>query len=58
MTDPSGREVVRCFVKGAAPAVLERAATALADGRSVPWDDTLRRRADEHVERMGEPGSE
>jgi Ca2+-transporting ATPase len=47
---------VRCFVKGAAPAVLERAATALAAGKSVPWDDEFRRRAQEHVERMGRAG--
>ena len=40
--DASGREVVRCFVKGAAPAVMARAATALANGTSVAWDDTLR----------------
>ncbi|MGN6378573.1 MAG: cation-translocating P-type ATPase [Gaiellales bacterium] len=51
-----GRDVVRAYVKGAAPAVLERAATALANGRSVPWDDELKRRADEAVTRMGEAG--
>jgi len=54
--DASGREVVRCFVKGAAPAVMARAATALADGASVPWDDALRQRAEQHVQRMGEAG--
>ena len=31
-TDAAGRKVVRCFVKGAAPAVMGRAATALAAG--------------------------
>jgi P-type Ca2+ transporter type 2C len=51
-TDASGREVVRCFVKGAAPAVLARAATALANGASVPWDDALKEKANSHVERM------
>ena len=35
-TDASGRDVVRCFVKGAAPAVMSRTATALAAGASVP----------------------
>ena len=30
--DASGNDVVRCFVKGAAPAVMARAATALANG--------------------------
>ena len=34
-TDSSGKDVVRCFVKGAAPAVMGRAATALAAGTSV-----------------------
>ena len=53
---PRATRAVRCFVKGAAPAVLERAATALADGRSVPWDDTLSQKAQEHVQRMGEAG--
>ncbi len=55
-TDPSGKETVRCFVKGAAPAVLERAATALADGKSVPWGDEYREKAQQHVERMGKLG--
>ena len=50
--DASGHDVVRCFVKGAAPAVLARAATALADGTSVPWDDVLKEKANSHVERM------
>jgi P-type Ca2+ transporter type 2C len=54
--DAAGHDVVRCFVKGAAPAVLARAATALANGASVPWDDRLRQRAEEHVQRMGEAG--
>ena len=42
-TDADGRPVVRCFVKGAAPAVMARAATALSAGRSVPWDAALQR---------------
>jgi Ca2+-transporting ATPase len=54
--DASGHDVVRCFVKGAAPAVMARAATALANGASVPWDDTLKQRAEQHVERMGKAG--
>ena len=48
--------IVRCFVKGAAPAVIGRASTALSDGRSVPWDADLRSRAQANVERMGEEG--
>jgi Ca2+-transporting ATPase len=51
-TDASGRQVVRCFVKGAAPAVMERAATALLDGASVPWDDSAVERGRVEMERM------
>jgi Ca2+-transporting ATPase len=51
-----GQPVVRCFVKGAAPAVLARAATALSNGTSIPWDDELSRRAQQSVQRMGEAG--
>ena len=50
--DVSGNDVVRCFVKGAAPAVMALAATALAGGTSIPWDDALKLRAEQHVERM------
>jgi P-type Ca2+ transporter type 2C len=55
-TDISGRPVVRCFVKGAAPAVLARAAGALSGGRSIPWHAGLNARAQEHMERMGGDG--
>ncbi|MGW6984748.1 cation-translocating P-type ATPase [Streptomyces sp. NPDC054932] len=54
--DASGRQVVRCFVKGAAPAVMARATTALAAGETVPWDAGLLRRAEEASERMGGEG--
>jgi Ca2+-transporting ATPase len=54
--DALGRPVVRCFVKGAAPAVTARAATALSGGATVPWDEELSRRADEQAERMGGEG--
>ncbi|MFJ3876752.1 cation-translocating P-type ATPase [Streptomyces sp. NPDC090077] len=54
--DASGRQVVRCFVKGAAPAVMERAATALAAGETVPWDADLLARAEAASERMGGEG--
>ncbi|MEV6207400.1 cation-translocating P-type ATPase [Kitasatospora sp. NPDC051914] len=54
--DAAGRPVVRCFVKGAAPAVMDRAATALAAGAAVPWDAELGRRAQEATERMGAEG--
>jgi len=51
-TDASGKDVVRCFVKGAAPAVMDRTATALAAGASVAWDESLKKRADDAVTRM------
>jgi P-type Ca2+ transporter type 2C len=54
--DAAGNDIVRCFVKGAAPAVMARAATALSNGASLPWDDALRRRAEQHVQRMEEAG--
>ncbi|MFI8103240.1 cation-translocating P-type ATPase [Streptomyces sp. NPDC086023] len=54
--DADGREVVRCFVKGAVPAVTTRAATALAGGGAIPWDAALAERADAQTERMGGEG--
>lgn len=54
--DASGRPVVRCFVKGAVPAVVARAATALAAGETVPWDAALAARAEEQTGRMGGEG--
>jgi Ca2+-transporting ATPase len=51
-TDAGGREVVRCFVKGAAPAVMGRAATALSGGTSIPWDTELSDQHRAHMERM------
>ena len=54
--DASGNQVVRCFVKGAAPAVMALAATALSNGTSIPWDDTLRQGAEQNARRMGEAG--
>ena len=37
--DASGNAVVRAFVKGAGPAVIGRASSALANGETVPWGD-------------------
>jgi len=54
--DGSGKEVVRCHVKGMAQAVIDRAATALSDGKSIPWDDDLNQRAAQNMTRMGEEG--
>jgi P-type Ca2+ transporter type 2C len=55
-TGADGRSVVRCFVKGAAPAVMARAATALSAGTSVPWDANLKQQHEEHMERMEREG--
>jgi Ca2+-transporting ATPase len=52
----AGEPVVRCFVKGAAPAVTARAATALADGEEIPWDAKLAERAEAATRRMGGQG--
>jgi Ca2+-transporting ATPase len=54
--DRSGRAVVRAFVKGAGPAVIGRAATALANGETVPWDDDAQTRSGEEMERLGRKG--
>ena len=55
-TDTDGRPVVRCFVKGAAPAVMALAATALSAGESIPWDADLAHRAEENMVRMERAG--
>jgi Ca2+-transporting ATPase len=55
-TGAAGRPVVRCFVKGAAPAVMARAATALSAGTAIPWDADLKERARAHMERMEREG--
>jgi P-type Ca2+ transporter type 2C len=54
--DATGRETVRCYVKGAAPAVMARASSALSAGQSIPWDDSLREKAEAHVDRMEKAG--
>jgi P-type Ca2+ transporter type 2C len=51
-----GQRVVRCFVKGAAPAIMDRTTTALSGGRSIPWDDSLRGHAQGHLERLAGGG--
>ncbi len=50
--DATGQPVVRCFVKGAAPAVMARAATALSGGTSMTWDAELNEQHQAHMERM------
>jgi Ca2+-transporting ATPase len=55
-SDASGSAVVRCYVKGAAPAVMSHAATALSAGQSIPWAADLRARAEANVRTMEERG--
>ena len=54
--DESGKPVVRAFVKGAGPAVIGRAASALLKGESVPWGDEENTRASQEMERLGGKG--
>jgi Ca2+-transporting ATPase len=54
--DSVGRPVVRCFVKGAAPAVISLATTALAGDRSVPWDTELSGRSQAKIDELGGKG--
>ncbi|GGV29122.1 ATPase [Streptomyces longisporoflavus] len=54
--DSTGLPVVRCFVKGAAPAVLERTTVALSNGAVIPFDTALRARADDELVRMERAG--
>jgi len=51
-TDDAGKEIVRCFVKGAAPAVMQRATSAMSGGSPVPLDDGLKERGRAGVARM------
>jgi P-type Ca2+ transporter type 2C len=55
-TTQAGEPVVRCYVKGAAPAVMSHAASALSAGQTIPWDADLRARAEANVQRMEEDG--
>ena len=55
-SDATGRDVVRCYVKGAAPAVISHASSALSAGTSIPWDEGLNARAEANIRRMGEAG--
>jgi Ca2+-transporting ATPase len=59
MTDASGKEVIRCFVKGAPDQLLPRAATdadADADAGSAPADGGFRQRFLAESQRLGEQG--
>ncbi len=54
--DSSGKPVVRAFVKGAGPAVIGRASSALSGGTSVPWGDEQNKRSSEEMDRLGGKG--
>ena len=57
MTDTSGREVIRCFVKGAPDQLLARAATVSDAGAGpVPADGEARQRYLAESRRLGEQG--
>ena len=54
--DESGKAVVRAFVKGAGPAVIGRASSALAGGKSVPWGDEQNTHSSQEMDRLGGKG--
>ncbi len=54
--DASGKAVVRAFVKGAGPAVIGRAGSALAGGETVPWGDEQNARSSQEMDRLGGKG--
>jgi Ca2+-transporting ATPase len=57
MTDASGKEVIRCFVKGAPDQLLPRAATvADADADPAPADADFRQRYLAENQRLGQQG--
>ena len=57
MADANGRDVVRCFVKGAPDQLLARSAAIVdAEVHPVPLDDDIRGRYMAENERLGEQG--
>jgi Ca2+-transporting ATPase len=57
MTDESGRDVVRCYVKGAPDQLLGRASSAIGgDGQPIAVDDDGRARYLAENQRLGEQG--
>jgi Ca2+-transporting ATPase len=55
-TAEDGKKVVRCFVKGAAPAVGSRSTCVEAGGQCVPVDDDLKQKAQNASQRLGGQG--
>ena len=57
MADASGKQVIRCFVKGAPDQLLARAATVVGAGDGpAPADDAFRQRYLAENQRLGEQG--
>ena len=57
MTDASGREVIRCYVKGAPDQLLARASAGQGpDGQVYPVTDDLKKRYLAENDRLGEQG--
>ena len=56
MTDASGKEVIRCFVKGAPEQLLARAATVADAGAGCAADGEFRQRYLAENQRLGEQG--
>jgi Ca2+-transporting ATPase len=56
VTDTAGRPVIRCHVKGAAPAVLARTTSTLVGRDKGSWDDAAERWAQTTMRRLGESG--
>ena len=54
--DASGRPVVRCCVKGAAPAVIARTTTALTGNGTIAWDSHVGDWSQDTMRRLGEAG--
>jgi Ca2+-transporting ATPase len=54
--DEHGNAIVRVFVKGAAPAVIGRATSALAKGQSIPWGEQQNARSGQEMDRLGGEG--
>ncbi|MFN8196763.1 MAG: hypothetical protein U0R72_00330 [Nakamurella multipartita] len=54
--DGTGRAVVRCFVKGAAPAVMSRTGSGWVQGQPVELTDDLKQRAQGAMDRMAGEG--
>ena len=55
-TDAGGKDVIRCFVKGAAPAVMSHAAAARAKDGPIEWNDELAEKGQQNVERLESAG--